>query len=238
VQLQAFAKLTLSLRVVSRRDDNYHEIDSEMISIDLYDELQISEGQGLEVVGPYSDGVPSDETNLVSKALVVCGKEVRVKLTKNIPSGAGLGGGSADAAAILRWSGDRKYDHAIRLGSDVPFCLHGGRVRVRGIGEHLQALPYIPKPFTLFIPPLHVETKRVYQEWDSLGGPVGEHHNDLEPAALSAYPEMKLWKDLVSDVTGKEPQLAGSGSTWFLDGEHNAQIEGMLTKVVHSQAEY
>ena len=107
VRVLAPAKLTWSLRVVGVRDDGYHLIDAEMVTLDLADELTIDADvpAGLSVSGPFSDGVPTDESNLVMKALRLAGREAAVHVAKRIPSGGGLGGGSADAAAILRWAG-------------------------------------------------------------------------------------------------------------------------------------
>ena len=106
VLLVAPAKLTLSLRMVGRRDDGYHLVDAEMVAVNLTDGLEVSDGDGLEVVAV--DGgleVLEDGENLVARALRLVGRQVHVMVHKSIPVGAGLGGGSADAAAILRWAG-------------------------------------------------------------------------------------------------------------------------------------
>jgi hypothetical protein len=108
--------------------------------------------------------------------------------------GAGLGGGSADAAAVLRWAGCTDLSVAAGIGADVPFCLVAGRARVRGIGEVLEPLPFEDRVFTLLTPPLHVSTPAVYAAWDSLGGPVAEGPNDLEPAALVVAPSLASWR--------------------------------------------
>ena len=78
-----------------------------------------------------------------------------------------------------------------------------------------------PRALTLLTPPLHCSTPTVYARWDELGGPSGEHGNDLEPAALAAYPELARWRDLLGEATGQQPRLAGSGATWFLRGKHD-----------------
>ncbi|MEZ5179933.1 MAG: hypothetical protein R2746_17070 [Acidimicrobiales bacterium] len=138
--VSAPAKLTVSLRVVGVRPDGFHLIDAEMVTIDLADELAFSPGDGLEVVGATGLAVPADDDNLVRRALRLVGRRAQVRLAKSIPAGAGLGGGSADAAAVLRWAG---FDDAVRaaeLGADVPFCIRGGRARVTGIGEVLEPL--------------------------------------------------------------------------------------------------
>lgn len=218
--LEARAKLTLSLRVVGLRTDGYHLLDAEMVTLDLADRLELSEGDGLDVVTSGSSA-PAGDDNLVRRALAVTGRRAFVRLHKRIPSGAGLGGGSADAAAILRWAGLRDPEVTVRLGADVPFCVAGGRARVRGVGESVEALDFAEldgREFTLLTPPFHVSTADVYREWDRLGGPVGDNGNDLEPAAVSHDPRLLEWKDRLGDATGRTPRLAGSGGTWFVEG--------------------
>ena len=212
--LKAHAKLTRSLRVVGVRDDGYHLIDAEMVTLDLHDVLVV-----------VADGVnelPAD--NLVSKALAAVGRDAAVSLQKVIPAGAGLGGGSADAAAVLRWAGCTDLTVAASIGADVPFCVVGGRARVSGIGEVVEPLPFVDLAFTLLTPPLHVSTPAVYAMWDRLGGPVAASApsgvNDLEPAALAVEPELARWRDRLGELTGQTPMLAGSGGTWFVEGEY------------------
>ena len=213
---RAYAKLTLSLRVVGVRADGYHLIDAEMVTVDLADELAFSDGDDLVVEGLPA---PGGDDNLVRRALRAVGRTASVRLEKRIPAGAGLGGGSADAAAVLRWAG-RADDVALAatLGADVPFCLRGGRAQVSGIGDVVTALPCRRgAAYTLLTPPLHVSTAAVYRAWDELGGPTGAR-NDLEPAALAVEPALGGWRDVLADTTGRTPLLAGSGSTWFVPG--------------------
>jgi 4-diphosphocytidyl-2-C-methyl-D-erythritol kinase len=139
---------------------------------------------------------------------------------KRIPPGGGLGGGSTDAAAILRWAGFSDLIAASRLGADVPFCLVGGRAQVRGIGEVVEPLPYVERDITLVAPPFGVSTPDVYRAWDSLGGPHADGPNDLAPAALVVEPRLASWRDRIAEACGQDPVLAGSGSTWFVDGVH------------------
>jgi 4-diphosphocytidyl-2-C-methyl-D-erythritol kinase len=181
--------------------------------------VSFDEGDGLEVTGPSSAGVPTDGSNLVCRALSAVGRRARVSLDKRIPSGAGLGGGSSDAAAVLRWSGCRDLSVAAALGADVPFCLVGGRARVTGIGEVVETLPFETRTFTLLVPPVHVPTPEVYRAWDDLGGPHGDAGNDLEPAAVAVAPELARWRDRLADDTGRRPRLAGSGGSWFVEGD-------------------
>jgi 4-diphosphocytidyl-2-C-methyl-D-erythritol kinase len=168
-------------------------------------------GAGLDV-GPGDD-------NLVRRALALAGRRAHVRLEKRIPAGAGLGGGSADAAAVLRWAGFADLAAAAQLGADVPFCLVGGRARVTGIGEQVEALPFEPRTLTLWTPPFGCSTPAVYRAWDDLGGPSGDRGNDLEPAALAVEPRLAEWRDRFAERAGTRPRLAGSGSTWFVEGE-------------------
>jgi 4-diphosphocytidyl-2-C-methyl-D-erythritol kinase len=223
--LTAPAKLTLSLRVTGVRPDGYHLIDAEMVTLDLADEVHLlapdAGGAALEIV--HADGTPAHlepgDDNLVVRALAAVGRRPRVRLVKRIPPGAGLGGGSADAAAILRWAGCTDLSVAVALGADVPFCVVGGRARVRGIGERIDPLPYEARQLTLLTPPFGCATPAVYRAWDDLGGPGGsDGPNDLEPAALAVEPRLAAYRDRLGNATGRTPRLAGSGSTWFVDG--------------------
>ncbi len=220
--LAAPAKLTVSLRVTGVRADGYHEIDAEMVALDLADELVFSDGDGLEVAeAGIGLPVPADDDNLVRQALRAVGRTAHVVLTKRIPAGAGLGGGSSDAAAVLRWAGAVDDPHlAAGLGADVPFCVAGGRARVRGIGDLVEPLAFEDRTFTLAIPPFGCATPDVYRAWDDLGGPSAEGPNDLEPAALVVEPRLAAWRDELAAATGEVPVLAGSGSTWFVPGAH------------------
>lgn len=214
--VRALAKLTLRLRVSGVRPDGYHDLDAEMVTLDLADELEFADGDGLEVTG--LAGAPPGDDNLVRRALRAVGRTAHVRLHKRIPAGAGLGGGSADAAAVLRWAGCDDLAVAARLGADVPFCLLGGRARVTGLGDVLEPLPPEERTFTLLTPPFGCSTVDVYERWDALGGPTADGPNDLEPAALAVEPRLAEWRDRLGDATGETPVLAGSGSTWFVEG--------------------
>jgi 4-diphosphocytidyl-2-C-methyl-D-erythritol kinase len=216
----ARAKLTLSLRITGVRADGFHLLDAEMVTLDLADVVTFAEGDDLTVTGRAERDVPAGEDNLIRRALRAVDRRAAVRLEKRIPAGAGLGGGSADAAAVLRWAGCTDPAVAVGLGADVPFCLMGGRARVTGIGETVEPRPWQPAVFTLSIPPFGVSTAEVYRAWDALGGPTGPSVNDLEPAALAVEPRLAEWRDALADTTGETPVLAGSGSTWFVPGAH------------------
>jgi 4-diphosphocytidyl-2-C-methyl-D-erythritol kinase len=227
------AKLTLDLRVTGVRADGYHELDAEMVTLSLADELVIDdEGDGLTVEGTgtglYDLGDP--QQNLVVRALAAVARRAAVRLTKHIPVGAGLGGGSADAAAVLRWAGCRDLALAARLGSDVPFCVTGGRARVRGAGEVVDPLAHVECDYLLLLPPFGISTVDVYRAWDE--APSAEGPNALCGAALAVEPRLAPWRDALGDLTGEEPVLAGSGSTWFVEDRSGSRSEAPSELVV------
>ena len=221
VVIEAQAKLTLSLSVIGVRDDGYHLIDAEMVTLDLADELTIAEGStGIDVDGPYAAGISLDADNLVARALALSGKQAHVRITKNIPHGGGLGGGSSDAAAILRWAGFTDLVAASRIGADIPFCMVGGRARVTGIGEIVEPLKPVRREVTLIIPPFGVSTPKVYAAWDALESTQQRGAmNDLQEAAIAAEPRLGRWRQRI-EACGVVPVLAGSGSTWWVDGSY------------------
>jgi 4-diphosphocytidyl-2-C-methyl-D-erythritol kinase len=235
VTIHAPAKLTLSLRTVGLRGDGYHLIDAEMVSLDIHDTLEIDAGDSLDMVTEAGVAEIITDDNLVSKALRLVGRTAAVRLTKRIPAGAGLGGGSSDAAAILRWAGYDDLNGAAGIGADVAFCLRGGRARVTGIGEVVEPLPFEAKTLTLLTPPVHCSTPAVYAAWDAMGGPSGDHGNDLEPAALQVAPELARWRDKIAEASGQRPRLAGSGSTWFVEGAYPGDERVVTTTVPASK---
>jgi 4-diphosphocytidyl-2-C-methyl-D-erythritol kinase len=228
VTSSAPAKLTLSLRVTGVRDDGYHLLDAEMVTVDLADSLTFVPGDGISIVDEVAGGLspgsmPEGPENLVARALALVARRASVEVVKRIPVGAGLGGGSADAAAVLRWAGVWDPAIAVRLGADVPFCLRGGRARVTGIGETIEQLPFEARRFVLLLPPISVSTEEVYRAWDRAtdGGQVNvdvSDGNHLEAAAVAVAPRLAAWRDLFADACGQPPRLAGSGSTWFVEG--------------------
>lgn len=251
-RLVAPAKLTVSLRVLGRRADGYHELESEMVTLDLCDLLVVDpDGHGVEVVaapGTRAGSLGGGADNLVARALGAAGRRAGVRLEKRIPVGGGLGGGSADAAAVLRWAGVTDPAVAARLGADVPFCLAGGRALVGGLGEQVRPLPFEARSFVLLVPPFSVDTAAVYRAWDDLtaghgdaapgrlgtrsghgastagGGHCTAHgsrstgRNELTDAALAVEPRLASWAEALAAASGQAPVLAGSGSTWWVEG--------------------
>lgn len=231
-RLSAPAKLTTTLRVTGVRADGYHLIDAEMVSLSLADSITFDPtGTELTIESTVTGlSVTADDDNLVAKALRLVGRTAGVHVVKNIPAGAGLGGGSSDAAAVLAWAGVDDLELAAGIGADVAFCVRGGRARVTGIGEVVARLPFVARTFTLLTPPFGVSTPAVYAKWDEMGGPSSPTGNDLEPAALLVAPELARWRDRFAAAVGSAPRLAGSGGTWFVDGA----IEGVTVDGVRA----
>ena len=243
IDVTAPAKLNLSLRVLGRRDDGFHEIDSLMVVLPgLHDRLsfQRAEQDGFSC---NAEGVPADESNLVIKALSVFRRETRmttplaIHLEKNVPHGAGLGGGSSDAAATLRaldrihgtgLSHERLCRMAAEIGSDIPFFLGSPVGRVGGRGEKVAQAPDLPSiPVLLLKPSFGVSTPEAYKRWqgskelpgisyDSQVLEWGELVNDLERPVFQKHlflAEVKKWLLGREGVAGA--LMSGSGSTVF-----------------------
>ena len=225
--LSAPAKLTWSLHVTGVRPDGLHLLDAEMLSLDLVDTIELTEADDepprFSVRAEYPAS-PSDAAlgsdDLVQRALRLVGRRAHVSLVKRIPIGAGLGGGSADAAAVLRWAQVRDPAVAVTLGADVPFCVVGGRAEVRGVGEVVVPLEPIARVVTLALPAFAVDTAACYRAFDTLGPRERQHpRNDLTRAAELVAPELEGVRRLLEERTEASFVLAGSGSTLFCEGD-------------------
>jgi 4-diphosphocytidyl-2-C-methyl-D-erythritol kinase len=257
VRFRTYAKLNLHLRVGGRRRDGYHDIDTILCGIDLFDELEFgapSEGIVTVDVSP-GDGIdpatlPQPAENLVSIAAAALAergagdRRVAVKLEKNVPIGAGLGGGSANAAGALialneMWK--LELDAAAlssiaqTIGSDVPYCLVGGTARATSRGERVTRVSVTTDMcFVLGVSKQPLSTHNVYAAWDKVGvsGPdstamtralgAGDVeqvakllHNDLEPPAFSIRPELSDRKAAMTEAGALGSAMSGSGPTIF-----------------------
>lgn len=232
IALRAPAKLTWFLEVTGRRDNGWHLLRSEMVTIDLSDLVVLDEGEDyVRVNSPYEAAVPEDGTNLAARALSLVGRRAGVTIEKAIPPGGGLGGGSADAGAVLRWAGGVSADVALTLGGDVPFCQLGGRALVEGVGERLTPLDYEQRNLTLLMPDFGVNTGDCYRAYGELTNSGWKAHgrNHLEDAARLVEPRLARTMDWLRAELGPEVHLAGSGSTMFLEGsvgEAHSQMTG------------
>ena len=234
IEIFAPAKLTWYLEVTGVREDGYHLLRSEMLSLDLADRMTIEEGADyLRVLGPSS--VPRDDSNLIGRALSLVKRRAGVTLEKRIPVGGGLGGGSADAAAILRWAGGVSGHEALQLGGDVPFCQVGGRALVQGVGESVTPLNFEERLVTLLMAPFEVSTLQVYQAYDELlsGGQRPDGTNHLEDPARLVEPRLATLLDWARGEFG-EVRLAGSGATVFVPRHLFSESSGDVKSPVGS----
>ena len=263
VIVPAYAKINLTLDVLSRRGDGYHDIRSVMQTVALHDTLEITptpDGPGvtLAVTGDESFGVPADASNIAHRAAVRMQKTaaargtmppaysgLHIALTKRIPSQAGLGGGSSDAAATLQalnrlfrldLSPSRLTATAASLGADVPFFLTGGTAIVEGLGERVTPLPPVGGHWHVVIvkPPVGVSTVEAYAALDRIArrmpgtatddwgkaeliGPSLRLSNDFQDVVVAAHPEIALAEDAMKGgiKVGYGPLLSGSGSALF-----------------------
>lgn len=247
----ARAKVNLWLNVVGRRADGYHLLDSLVAFTDLADEIEVAPGPALSlaVAGPAAAALEGDPDNLVLKAArLLAGRagvapRAALRLTKRIPVAAGLGGGSADAAATLLalvdlWRvampQEELFDLAATLGADVPMCLAGRPALASGIGERLAPAPALPACAILLVNPgVALATPAVFgareggfsraiplgQGWQSLGefaDDLARRGNDLTDAAISLQPEVADVLDRLRRSDGvAHAAMSGSGATCF-----------------------
>jgi 4-diphosphocytidyl-2-C-methyl-D-erythritol kinase len=199
LEVSAAAKVNLTLEVLGRRGDGYHEIATVMQTVDLADKLVLEDADGLEL-RTQAPGLPTDGGNLALRAAVALRDAarvsggVRIALDKRIPIAAGLGGGSTDAAAILvglnrlwrlRWPAGRLEEVAVTLGMDVPFFLRGGAALGTGRGERLRPLETMGMSMVLVNPGLAVSTAETYGRVTSTMWTRGEHAQAMLTALKS-----------------------------------------------------
>lgn len=247
----ARAKVNLWLNVVGRRADGYHLLDSLVAFTDLADEVAVAEASGLSlaVEGPGAPSLDGESDNIVLKAArLLAGRagvapRAAIRLTKRIPVAAGLGGGSADAAATLRalvelWRvampEEELFDLAAELGADVPMCLAGRPALVSGIGERLAPAPALPASAILLVnPDVPLPTPSVFaarrggfspvraapRGWADLAALAGElaaRGNDLADAAISLRSEIAdVLRHLRAADGAAYAGMSGSGATCF-----------------------
>lgn len=252
IEIAAPAKINLTLNIKGKRADGYHELETIMQQIDLLDHITIeSASPGSIRVDSNSSLIPHNEGNLAYRAAALfldkygSGAGVKIFIEKNIPIGAGLAGGSTDAAAVL-WGLNRLLDcglakadlleMAAQIGSDVPFCLLGGSALARGRGELLEPLaPSVPLLLLLVKPDFQVSTAEVYQQFDltkvekfpdtpafleswqhcDIIGIAGHMENVLESVSVRKYPEIALIKEKMKKLGALNVLMSGSGPSVF-----------------------
>lgn len=250
IRLRAYGKINLTLDVVGRRNDGYHLLESVMQSISLADELTLQVQEDFTL---WSDqpNIPVDSRNTCYRAVQVFQDYtgikvgVQIKLNKRIPAQAGLGGGSADAAAVLyglnqlyrtNLSATELQALGLKIGADVPFCLTGGTAFVQGIGEGVHRInPFPPVSIVLVKPSQGISTQVVYENLSKsayggtstrqlveklqAGAPVhtlcSDLANALESVTLNLVPEIEIWKERLIRARALTALMSGSGTTVF-----------------------
>ena len=249
----AFAKINLTLDVLGKRPDGYHDIQSVMQTISIRDDVEVEVGTAKPwTLSCDKEDVPQDSSNLAWKAAEMFCRAakrdpegVAIRITKRIPTQAGLGGGSADAAAVLR-ALNRHYDYPFSIyalaelgaevGSDVPFCTLGGTVLCQGRGERLRKLPDLPE--TLFVvckPDFPVSTPELYRRLDEtaiarrpdhtameaaivqgdVGAIAGQLCNVFEPVVTEKHLELNYIKSLMKSYGALGFAMSGSGPSVY-----------------------
>lgn len=249
IKLKAYAKINLSLYITGTRQDGYHLLDSVFLPVSIYDEITVKKSvTGISI--KCGKNIPADKRNtaykaakLVMEAAGTGGAEIKIR--KNIPIMAGLGGGSADAAAVLigmnelyklDMNKEKLAGIGLEIGADVPFFLGTVAARVRGIGEMVTPLE-INKPIHMVIikPEADLSTADVYRKYDEisnggtgdcgkliaaldandLSGAAGLLHNDLQPAAELLCPDIKEAAEFLWSNGAFAAMMTGSGSCVF-----------------------
>lgn len=256
VEAFAPAKINLTLHVTGQRSDGYHLLDSLVVFADFGDHLRVADANelSLTVTGPMAKGVPTDAANLVIEAAGFAGVSgVQVVLDKQLPAEAGIGGGSSDAAAMLRAIAELKNIDVPAgceaLGADVPVCLVAKASRMRGTGERLSSVSALPALFAVLVNPgLSVPTPAVFKALkhkDKAAMPevipafetrqdvadwLALMRNDLEAAAVSLHPGIGEVLATLSGISGVQlARMSGSGATCFalFDDLVHAQSAGV-----------
>lgn len=268
MQIDAPAKLNLFLHVTGKRPDGYHLLESLMVFASIADTISVEPAKqlSLTITGEGSETLQAEEDNIILRAARILAEhlgkkpECHLTLHKRIPIGAGLGGGSADAAATLRllcrfWeiSPDKKVleDIALSLGADVPFCLNGRAGLVSGVGEKIAPMDALPEIWAVLVNPrIALSTQRVFKRgvkaftpagiesiphWNDAGEAIAwlsKQHNDLETPAIACVPEIAGLLKLLQQQKGCElARMSGSGATCFgLFSEH-AQAHEIADKI-------
>ena len=244
ITIPAYAKVNLTLAVGDVRPDGYHDLRSVVAPISLCDIVRLE--SAAEIID--ASGIDFGMENLAVKAARIMRQAagvsfgVRIGLEKRIPSGAGLGGGSADAAAVIRglntlwnlnWSREQLVEVAADVGSDVPALVHGGVVLMEGRGERVK--PWTDgevdrRPMVLLKPDVHASTPAVYREFRAEDR--GKGLNDLQPAACRLYPEIADALERLMAAGVDEVRMTGSGAVVFgrvADAEDGKRIMELLS---------
>ncbi len=258
----AYAKVNLSLEVGTKRSDGYHPYESMAMSVGLADTMSLSVSHDDERAVSVRTSTGLADTLATQAARTVLDAadvdaQVAIHIEKQIPPGAGLAGGSADAAATLIATRELiDADDldlgplATGIGTDVPFCLNGGFARLHGRGELVEQREPLP-PFGVLIavPPVSVSTVMVFAAFDQVSVvpepepapgwlieivPGCSFRNDLERAAFEVEPELPAWKAIIEDATGHTAFMSGTGSAYVCYAEDTDSLDE-LAPMLHRE---
>lgn len=275
MRIFAPAKVNLSLRIVGQRSDGYHLLDSLIAPVSLYDAIEIQaerreQSESSITLTCDKPDLPTDQLNLAYRAAVLICREtettatITIDLQKNIPAGAGLGGGSSDAAAVLKALNrllslglniPQLCQLAAQIGADVPFFIPCGLARVSGIGDILTSLPPLPRRWlVIVVPPFAVSTPWAYRRFDELSPNVecnpadstvqitaqrwpdgGVLVNDLEQAVLPEHPLIAHGKSQLLELGAEMALMSGSGSAVF--GVFSEQLQAQQAAATFTDCE-
>tara|TARA_B000000437_G_scaffold3655_1_gene3342 strand:+ start:684 stop:1514 length:831 start_codon:yes stop_codon:yes gene_type:complete len=259
--IPSYAKINLGLKIINKRPDGLHNIESVFLQISLHDSLTFSSSNKFSII---SKGIscPTNQNNILFKVIDLLKKEYdininfKVLINKNIPIGAGLGGGSSNAAAFLKYllevnqiklSNEKLVKLASQIGSDVPFFLNGGFQLIKGTGDYLQPIEttvFNNKKILLIHPKFHISTKWAYSEvkkhlltsnnkpkFSALTEKVNWNlfENDFEKFVCTTYPEILKLKKLLKNDGALYSGLSGSGSTVFGLYNDNQSFDNILS---------
>ena len=259
--IPSYAKINLGLKIINKRPDGLHNIESVFLQISLHDSLTFSSSNKFSII---SKGIscPTNQNNILFKVIDILKKEYdininfKVLINKNIPIGAGLGGGSSNAAAFLKYllevnqiklSNEKLVKLASQIGSDVPFFLNGGFQLIKGTGDYLQPIEttvFNNKKILLIHPKFHISTKWAYSEvkkhlltsnnkpkFSALTEKVNWNlfENDFEKFVCTTYPEILKLKKLLKNDGALYSGLSGSGSTVFGLYNDNQSFDNILS---------
>lgn len=242
MKVKAYAKINLSLKILGKRPDGFHEIESVMQSVSLHDLITLEPiPSGIQLI-TNNLRLTTDNRNLAYRAAeLFLGRVTGLKiyLEKNIPLAAGLAGGSADAAGVLfginKLCGNPMSKTELmklgeQIGSDVPFCLVGGNCTVRGRGENVvRNMVHVSRTYVLVVPEIEVPARWAYETFDQMTNEGT--NNDLEPVVIGKFPVVKEIKDKLIELGCIFAQMSGSGPGVFGIVKDAAQGQTIVNKM-------
>ena len=262
---KSFAKLNSCLHIINRRDDGYHNIESIFHTIDIYDTLSFKKNNNKNISFTCNSSLIDRNENLVTEAFDIMSHRyskvsgLDIFLDKVIPIGAGLGGGSSNAAITLlainklfnlQLSGNILKNIAMEIGSDIPFFIEGGTSFVQGRGEIIHKIPFKKKYFIIILSKISISTGEIYKKLSSdsfmpkksYSELASSKFNSFEYSVMSEYPELKETKYWLSSFGSV--RMSGTGSTLFIEYadyssalEANKEIKKKYNSIVVSSLE-